>query len=120
MEASTVSQGNCLGGGGSWVLCTPLVPMGSLSPAPTFSSQSLGVFCGEVSPWMELFPGVAMEIQQAHPLLRGLRDSGVLETDGDGLMWGSFSCKRMKGKVSSGAVLRLGELDLGAVVQGHP
>lgn len=79
-----------------------LCPRPASPLAPAFSSQSLRMSFGEVSPWMELFPGVAMEIQQAHPLLHGLRDSRLLETDGDGLILGSFSCKGVKGKLSSG------------------
>lgn len=45
---------------------------------------------------MEPFPGVAMEIQQVHPLLHGLRDSLHADTDRDRLILGSFSCKRVK------------------------
>lgn len=53
-----------------WPCPSPASPL-----AGAFSSQSLRTALGEVSPRMEPFPGVAMEIQQAHPLLGGLQDS---------------------------------------------
>lgn len=66
----------------------------SLAGAPP--SQSLRMVFGEISPRMEPFSGVAMEIEQVHPLLHGLRDCLHAETDGDRLIWGRFSCKRVK------------------------
>lgn len=76
-------------------------------------------------------PGVAMEIQQAHPLLHGLQDSCVSEADGAGLILGSFPCKRVKEKFSSWSWQQLGAAVLGLVpslaepglvsaVLGHP
>lgn len=68
----------------------------SFSPAGAPPSQSLRMVFGEISPRMEQFSGVAMEIEQVHPLLHGLWDSLHAETDGDRLILGSFSCKRVK------------------------
>lgn len=72
------------------------MPISSFSLAAASPSQSLRIAFEEVSPRMEPFPGVAMEIQQVHPLLHGLRDSLHAETDRDRLILGSFSCKRVK------------------------
>lgn len=72
------------------------MPISSLSLAAASPPQSLRMAFEEVSPRMEPFPGVAMEIQQVHPLLHGLQDSLHAETDRDRLILGSFSCKRVK------------------------
>lgn len=73
------------------------MPISSFSLAAASPPQSLRMAFEEVSPRMEPFPGVAMEIHQVHPLLHGLQDSLHAETDRDRLILGSFFLQESEG-----------------------
>ncbi|KAI6072854.1 hypothetical protein LUU34_00664300 [Aix galericulata] len=64
---------------------------------------------GELSPRMEPFPGVAMEIQQAHPLLRSLQGSPRTGDRWGRADSGTFSCGRVKRKFWSGGWQQVAE-----------
>lgn len=78
-------------------------------PQPLPSWQSLRMPLGELSPRMEPFPGVAMEIQQAHPLLRSLQGSPRTGDRWGRADSGTFSCGRAKRKFWSGGWQQVAE-----------